>query len=78
MSHDEQLDSLYRYLIVEHNIRAEYHNELQVHVHHHKLLNCQSPESPMCGDIFHSLHAFVQRLMAEHYDQHALDVQEGM
>jgi hypothetical protein len=29
----------------------------------------------MCGDIFHSLHAFVQRLMAEHYDQHALDVQ---
>ena len=74
-SRELQLDSLYRCYIIERNIRAEYHNELQVHVHHHKLLNCQSPESPRCGDIFRSLHTFVQNLMAEHYDQRTLNTQ---
>ena len=74
-SRELQLDSLYRCYIIRRNIRAEYHNELQVHVHHHKLLNYQSPESPRCGDIFQSLHAFVQNLMAEHYDQRTLNAQ---
>ena len=75
MNSKEQLNCLFRNLYIERNIRAEYHNELTVHIHHHKLLNCQSPESPICSDILDSLHAFVQRMMAEHYDYHALDAE---
>ena len=46
-------------------------------MHHHRLLNCQSPESPMCNDIFESLNASVQQLMTAHYEaehfQEAID-----
>ena len=41
-------------------------------MYHHKLLTIQSPESPRCGDIFHSLHSFVQEMYAQHYDQKTL------
>ena len=65
---EHRLHFLFRHLFKRSNIRAHVHSELQVHVHHHRILRSQSPESPMCNDIFQSLNACAQRLMTAHYE----------
>ena len=65
---DCQLDALFTELFKKTNIWMFYHNKLQVHIHHHRILNCPSPESLMCNDIFRSLNACAQQLMTAHYE----------